>query len=86
VIWLGRSISEKLFDREESVLQGAARRYPCLEAERVRDPILRNARVLSWGAGESAAGGRLLHLLNVVGAVDVCVVVSRCELGFRGEG
>ena len=27
--------------------------------------------------GESAAGGRLLHLLQVVGAQDVVVVVSR---------
>ncbi|KAJ1470136.1 ribosomal protein S5 domain 2-type protein [Baffinella frigidus] len=27
--------------------------------------------------GESAAGGRLLHLLNIVGAANVCVVVSR---------
>jgi hypothetical protein len=27
--------------------------------------------------GESAAGGRLLHLLSIVGAENVCVVVSR---------
>ncbi|KAL6780401.1 hypothetical protein ACKKBF_B13290 [Auxenochlorella protothecoides x Auxenochlorella symbiontica] len=33
--------------------------------------------------GESAAGGRLLHLLQITGAQDVCVVVSRWYGGIQ---
>mmetsp|Transcript_9289 Transcript_9289/g.14656 ORF Transcript_9289/g.14656 Transcript_9289/m.14656 type:complete len:101 (+) Transcript_9289:1174-1476(+) len=33
--------------------------------------------------GETAAGGRLLHMMDIVGAKDVCLVVSRWYGGIQ---
>jgi hypothetical protein len=57
-------------------IRGAS--HPCMMAYRIARPDAAGSLLQDCDDdGESAAGGRLLHLLQLVGATDVVVVVSR---------